>query len=140
MSYLKRNDIPVAAGELAVELDTGTLAAVRCDRKRVDAGVCYFAQARAVDATGADLQDSAGRPVVTQFKHVVPVEQVDAIGDDAITRECLLAVMGEPLTPRNDGSGLALFPWPDAVLTGVSLRVSIAAAAVSGAADAGAVL
>ena len=140
MTYSKRNDIPVADGELAVELDTGALVAVRCDRKRVDAGVCYHAQARAIDAEGTQLADGSARPIVTEFKHSVPVDLVDTLGDDAITRECLLAVLGEPMTPRSDSSGLTMFAWPDAVLSGVSIRVSIAAAAVSGAADAAAVL
>lgn len=140
MSYTKRNDIPVLEGELAIELDNGALAAVHCERKRVDAGVCYHAKARAIDAAGVTQLDAAGRELVTQFKHAVPVGKVDEFGDAAITRECLLAVLGEPLTKRSDGSGLTLFEWPDSVLTGWSIRVSIAAGQVAGTADAGAAL
>jgi hypothetical protein len=140
MSYTKRPDLPVVDGELAVELETGDLIAVRCNRKRVDAGVCYHARARAIDEAGATRIDAAGRDLVTEFKHSVPVGTVDELGDGPITRECLLAVLGEPLTKRADGSGLALFPWADSMLTGVSIRVSIAAGQVSGTADAGAAL
>lgn len=131
MSYTKRNDVTVPEGELAVELDTGALVAVRCDRKRVDAGVCYEAQARVVQADGAPVLDAQGRPVQTRFKHSVPASIMEAHGDANITRECLLAVLGEPVT---------LFPWPETVLASVSIRVSLSAAPVAGAADAGAVL
>jgi hypothetical protein len=140
MSYTKRPDLPVIDGELAVELATGDLIAVRCDRKRVDAGVCYHARARAIDAAGATRIDAAGRDLVTEFKHSVPVGTVDQLGDGVITRECLLMVLGEPMTGRGDGSGLTLFPWPESVRTGVSIRVSIAAGQVAGTADAGAAL
>lgn len=130
MRYTKR-EMVLADGWSAVELDTGALVAVRCDRKRVDAGVCYHAQAKAIDAEGLTLEDANGRPIRTELKHTVRVERVEELGDGAITRECLLAVLGEPVT---------LFKWPDSVLLSVSLRVSIAAASVSGTADAGSVL
>ena len=131
MTYTKRSNVPAIEGETVVELDTGALVAVRCDRKRVDAGVCYHAQARAVDAVGAALLFPGGRPIQTEFKHSVPVSRVDEIGDAVITRECLFAVLGEPVS---------VFPWPESVLTGVSIRVSLAAAQVSGTADAASVL
>ncbi len=131
MPYVKRSDIPVQAGEQAVELDTGALVAVCCDRKRVDAGVCYHAQARAVDEAGATLLYPDGRAIATALKHSVPAETVETLTDDAITRECLLVVLGEPVS---------LFPWAPSLLASSSIRVSLAAAAVSGPADAGAVL
>lgn len=131
MAYIKREGIPVLDGELAVELDTGALVAVVCERKRVDAGLCYHARARAIDEDGMPHRDSAGRAVQTEFKHSISVDKVAEYGDENVTREMLLAVLGEPVS---------LFPWPDVVLAGVSIRVSIAAAHVSGTADAGAVL
>lgn len=131
MTYAKRNDIPTPDGDIAVELGSGSLISVRCDRKRVDAGVCYHATARAIDAAGLPVCDAQGRPIATEFKHSVPMQRVDELGDDAIARECLLAVMGEPVT---------LFNWPASVLSAVSIRISMAAAPITGAADAGAVL
>ena len=132
MTYTKREDIPVAAGEIAVELDTGDLVAVSCNRKRVDAGVCYHAKARAVNADGTARTYPSGKLLETEFKHSVSVERVETLTDDAIARECMLATLGEPLQ--------GLFGWSDVNLSAWSIRVSIAAAAVSGAADAGAVL
>lgn len=132
MSYTKRNDVPVAAGEIAVELDTGDIVAVACIRKRVDAGVCYHATARAIEADGTARLYPNGAPLEIAMKHGVSVERVETLTDDAIARECLLAVLGEPLQ--------GLFAWSDVNLSAWSIRVSIAAAAVSGAADAGSVL
>lgn len=132
MSYTKRNDIPVADGEIGIELDTGDIIAVSCIRKRVDSGVCYNAKARAINADGTARAYPDGRLLETEMKHSVSVERVETLTDDAIARECLLAVLGEPLQ--------GLFGWADVNLSAWSIRVSIAAAAVSGAADAGAVL
>lgn len=132
MSYIKRDNIPVLTGEIAVELDTGDIVAVACIRKRVDAGVCYHATARAIEADGTARLYPNGAPLETAMKHSVSVERVETLTDDAIARECLLAVLGEP--PQG------LFGWSDVNLSAWSIRVSIAAASVSGAADAGAVL
>lgn len=132
MTYIKRTDVPAGADETVVQLDTGALAAVSCTRKRVDAGVAYHAIARAISASGLPVLLPDGRPVRTEHKHTVTAGRMEELGDDAIARECLLAVLGEPIT--------GLFPWPDVVLTGISLRISVQAAAVSGAADADAIL
>lgn len=140
MSYAKRNDIPVSPDETVVQLDSGELIAVGCDRKRVDSGVVYHACARAIDAAGSVLADPRGRPLATELKHTVPIEIVDAMGDSAIARECMLAVLGEPLTAAGDGTGLNLIPWSPMVLASASIRISLAAATVSGPADAGALL
>lgn len=132
MSYIKRDNIPVLAGELAVELDTGDIVAVACNRKRVDYGVCYHATARAIEADGTARAYPNGSPLATSLKHSVSVERVDVLTDDAIARECMFAALGEPLQ--------GLFGWPDVNLSAWSIRVSIAASQVSGDADAGAVL
>jgi hypothetical protein len=132
MSYEKRTDITADAGETVVELDTGALVAAACNRKLVDAGVVHHATARALLPDGAPMLLPSGQPVVTQLKHSVPVGRIEELGDDTIARECLLAVLGEPLA--------GLFGWPDVVLTGVSIRISLQAATVAGPVDAGAVL
>lgn len=131
MAYTKRDDVPLAEGWLAVELDTEDLVAVRCDRKRVDAGVNYHAIAEHIDAAGVAQVDPTGRPIRTELKNTVTIARVEELSDAIVTRECLFAVLGEPVTE---------FTWPDTVLTGVNIRISIAAAQVSGAADAGSVL
>lgn len=132
MSYTKRTDIAAGPGETVVELDTGALVAASCTRKRVAAGVVYHAIARAIDASGDPVTLPDGRPVVTELKHSVSAARMEELGDDAIARECLLAVLGEPVT--------GLFAWPDVLLTGVSIRISLQASAVAGPADAGALL
>lgn len=132
MSYIKRDNIPVLAGEIAVELDTGDIVAVACNRKRVDYGVCYHATARAIESDGTARKYPNGSLLQTAMKHPVQVERVDTLTDDAIARECMFAVMGEPLAD--------LFRWSDVNLSAWSIRVSIAASQVSGDADAGAVL
>lgn len=132
MTYIKRTEIPAGPDETVVQLDTGALVAASCTRKRVDAGVAYHAIARAIDTAGLPILLPDGRPVLTELKHSVTAARMEELGDDAIARECLLAVLGEPVT--------GLFPWPDVVLTGVSIRISLQAAAVAGPADAGALL
>lgn len=132
MSYVKRDNIPAAPEETVVELDSGALAAVSCVRKRVDAGVSYHAKARAIHENGEPRTLPDGRPIVTEIKHSVTASRMGELGDDAIARECLLAVLGEPVA--------GLFGWPDVVLTGISLRISLQAADVAGPADAGALL
>lgn len=128
MAYTKREDVPADAGSIVVELDTGELVAVRCDRKRIDAGVCYHAIAQVVDAAGAPVVPA----LRTETKRSMPVEMVDAIGDTVVSRDMLLVVLGE--TPQSS------LHWADIQLSGASIRVTIAAAQVAGAADAGAVL
>jgi hypothetical protein len=132
MSYTKRTDIAAGPGETVVQLDTGDLVAVSCTRKRVPAGVAYHAKARAIDENGQPITTADGRPVVTELKHSVTAARVDELGDEAITRECLLAVLGEPVT--------GLFAWADILLSDASIRISLQAAQVSGHADVTAVL
>jgi len=130
MSYIKRTDVPAADGEQVVELDTGALVATSCTRERVATGVAFRAKARAIGPDGAEVQDAMGRAVVTELSHVAPVAVVEAETADAIARDCLLAVLGEPVTR----------PWADVLLSSVSIRVSLAAAPISGPVNAGAVL
>lgn len=133
MSYMKRNDVPVADGWTVVEFDDGSLAKVRCDKKTVPAGVCYHAQAEAIDAAGVTLPDPAGKALVTDFKHPATIPQIELHGDSAITTAVLLLVMGEPTD---------LIPWSDGTRnsTGTNIRARVKAALVAGPADAGAVL
>lgn len=130
MTYQKREDVPAGAGEQVVELDNGALVATSCTRARVATGVAFRAKARAIDEMGNQVLDAEGRVVATEFSHVAPVSVVEAEGPDDIARDCLLAVLGEPVEK----------PWADVLLCSVSIRVSLAAAPISGPVDAGAVL
>lgn len=140
MTYIKRADISLSTDETVVQLASQQLVAVRCERKRVASGVAYHAQARAIDSAGNTLSDARGRPIATELKHSAPMDVVDRLGDGVIVRECLLAVMGEPLTPRAEGEALPLIAWSASLLASVSIAVSLSAAVVSGTADAGSLL
>lgn len=130
MSYIKRDDVPCQAEEQVVQLDTGELVATSCRCERVAMGLSFHALARAIDETGEAVPDAVGRPVRTEFKHVVPVSLVEQESANAIARDCLLAVLGEPVTR----------PWADVLLAGVSIRVSLAAAPMTGPVDVSGVL
>jgi len=136
MPYTKRPDLEVDAGWIAVELDTGHTVAVTCERKRVASGVAYHAIAKAIDWTGSERRDSKGQPLRTELKHAVPVAQIEEAGDcletgdGCIAREVMLAVLGEPCA----------LPLPDIVLSAVSIRVSLIANELQGAADADSLL
>lgn len=127
MPYTKRPDILTVPGYLVVELDTGALVAVACERKRVARGIAYHAVARAVDATGADLAP----PVMTEHTHSASMEELGRLGDDAIAADMLRAVLGEPPVA---------IPWSDVVLGAASIRLSLAADPLQGATDADALL
>lgn len=130
MTYTKRSDIPAQPGEQVVELDTGALVATSCTIARIDTGMSFRAVARAVDAEGQPILDTQGRAVRTELTHTAPASIVDTEGADNIARDCLLAVLGEPVTR----------PWADVLLASVSIRVSLSAALIAGTVDAGAVL
>ncbi|MBO9717534.1 MAG: hypothetical protein J7507_12180 [Pseudoxanthomonas sp.] len=113
---MKRDDVPAGAGETVVELDTGELVAVSCTREAAGARVRFHARARVLDTE-----------LATEYRHGALIAGLDA---DAIGLQCLLAVLGEPVT----------LPLAERVLAEVSIRSQISAAALAGEVDAGAVL
>ncbi|MCD7096928.1 hypothetical protein [Stenotrophomonas sp. MMGLT7] len=128
MSYSKRDDIPVQAGEQAVELDDGALVAVRCVQSIDGSRLRFHATARAIDAAGAAVVDAAGTPVARELQHSDP----DTTRATAVARDCLLAVLGEPP---------ATVQWGAQYLLDVSIRQALALANIHpGAADAAALL
>ncbi len=128
MSYTVRTDLAARPGETVVQLDTGPLVAVSCAADRSADGVAFLAQARAITEEGAPVLDATGAPVVTRFPHSVAAARLD----EHIGRDCLLAVLGEPVERQP--------AWSERMLAGVSIRVSLAAAPLVGQVDAGAVL
>ena len=118
MSYTKREDIPVRTGEQAVELDTGDLVAACCVRNRSGTSLALHARARAVDVDGATIVDSRGDTVDSEHIHTATAESLAEHGADALARDCLLLVLGEPTE--------VLAPSP-AVVTSASIRSAIEA-------------
>lgn len=130
MAYEKTTVPGLGAAETAATLDTGHIVAVSCERVRVDSGVAFKASARLVDIGGNQQYDANGKPVTSSLAHTVSPQIIDEIGADEITRDCLMAVMGEPVQTA----------WTDVFLSSASIRASIAAASIAGHADAGALI
>ena len=141
MSYTKRTDIPVQAGEIALELDDGNLVAVQCpaERNPQSNSMVFTSSARWIDAAGAQKFDPAGRAVATAKTHNAGNEQVAALGASVIVRECLYLVSGEPLTPDPDHPEINLLMFGADNIAQCSIRNAIASASVA-APDASAVL
>lgn len=116
MTYTKREDITAGPGETVVELDTGELVAVSCNREAAGARVRFHARARVLQTA-----------LATEFRHGALTAGLDV---DSVSLQCLRAVLGEPVT----------LPLAERVLAEVSIRSRIAADAMAGQVDAGAVL
>lgn len=128
MSYVKREGLPVAEGEMAVELDTGELVAVVCTRTLLGGQILFRGQARAVTAEGVAVVGTDGVPIAREFQHTDPRPGKA----DEVARDVLLALLGEQ--PE-------LVAWSAQVLLDVSIRQALQLANVNtGAVDASAVL
>ena len=131
MSYVKRENIPCAAGEQAVELDTGDLVAISCTNTRSGSNLCLHARARAVHPDGKPVLDSAGSPIDSEHPHTATADSIAAHGVEALVRDCMMLVLGEETT--------VLQPSP-AVRAAADIRAALEAARHEGAVDPGAVL
>lgn len=128
MSYIKRDDIPVAAGEAALELSgTADLVAVQCTRTPQAGGISYAATARAITQDGLPVLSAGGDPISTSLTHT----DRDAAAADSVARACLLAVLGEPVTAVQ---------WGSDFLRDVSIRNAISINNVAHVVDAAQVL
>ncbi|RZZ81115.1 hypothetical protein [Pseudoxanthomonas winnipegensis] len=112
MRYTKREDIPVQPGETGIELDDGSLVAVACTRAAGGNAVVFTATARAIDGQGTALLTAAGEPIATVLTH----QDRDPAAADLVARDCLLAVLGEPVER---------VPWGEDYLRDVSIRNAI---------------
>ena len=101
MTYIKRSDVPVDAGEAAFELAGGLLVAVLVDVGRNDVTniSTYLATARVVNADGSAVTDAAGQPIRCSATHSATAALVDSTaGAFGVLREMALLVMGLPPT------------------------------------------
>ncbi|MEO7466712.1 MAG: hypothetical protein ABIV36_06855 [Sphingobium limneticum] len=137
MSYEKRTDIGVLPGETAVQLDTESsdLVAVSCpsERDALSNTVNFSPRARWIDGAGVTRTDSAGRDVTTTLTHGMAADRVNELGSAVVVKECLLLVLGEPLTPdpEPEHAGVTLIPWSADVVARCSIRNAIASASVA---------
>ncbi|HEL5026763.1 TPA: hypothetical protein UOA81_001956 [Stenotrophomonas maltophilia] len=128
MSYVKKEDVPVDAGQTVVELDTGDLVAVVCTRTLQGGQILFRGRARAITEAGLPLIGGDGKTIEREFQHSDP----RPAKADEVARDVLLALLGEP--PQ-------LVVWSDQVLLDVSIRQALALATINtGAVDASSVL
>lgn len=138
MSYTKTSPQPpnLQPGETAVTLDDGTIVAVSAQSvpQANNAPSFVSATARAINADGTPRMDAAGAPITMEFRMTPSAEQAnDATQLAAVTKDCMMAVLGEPVTILTD-------PIHANALANASIRNRLAALAAAGSVDAGALL
>jgi hypothetical protein len=132
MSYTKETGIVCSSGETVVRLDSGVLVAVQCamarnpDRNTVE----FMPSARWIDDADATQRDSAGRNVATVKTLSMAPDDVARLTPEAIVRECLYLVLGEPLTADPSTPETTLIAWSSDVVAQCSIRNAIASASV----------
>lgn len=87
--------------EVAVTLDdTGDAVAVFVEGTPTDnnAGIAYYASARAINADGSTILHGSVQ-IVTEMTHNADHGTVDSIGADVLAKNCVLAVLGEAIQP-----------------------------------------
>lgn len=133
MSYTKVNNVPCAATETVVQLDTGHFVAVQCLTSRTPAGgaTVFRADARNVSVEGVTQLDASSRPIAVSFPTTVSAGDAVAMTAAVVTKECLLLVLGETLTPDAAHAGITIIPWSAEVVAQGSIRNAIASAAVT---------
>lgn len=138
MSYTKTSSQPAAlnAGEIAVTLDDGTMVAVSAHSipQSNNAPSYISAVARVIRADGTSRLDASGSPIMMEFRTTPSAEQAnDSAQLSAVTKDCMMAVLGEPVTILTD-------PIHANALANASIRNRMAALAAAGPVDAGALL
>lgn len=133
MSYTKRADIDLPAGEIAVELDDGNLVAAQClvSRDPQSNTPIFSARARWIDGAGVQRLDPSGRAVMTAKTHSATNEQVAALTASVMVRECLFLVLGELITPDPAYPDTSLMKFGADNIAQCSIRNAIASASVT---------
>lgn len=139
MSYTKTSPQPTGLnpGETAVTLDTGETIAVSITTVPIENNAPSYqdAVAREINADGTAKLDASGKPIVTEFRSTPTPDQANnPTMFSALQKDCLMAVLGEPVTgPLSD-------PVHANAVANCSIRNRIAALAMAGPGDAGALL
>lgn len=123
-------------GETAVTLDDGTIVAVSAASIPQPNNAPSFIQtiARAINADGTSRDAPDGSPITMEFRHTPSAEQAnDPDVLKAVVRDCMMAVLGEPVTILDD-------PIHATALAHASIRNRLAALAAAGTIDAGGIL
>lgn len=129
MTYTKRDDVPVGDGEIAVELETGDVVALKCDRTVDRGNVLFVGSARAVKDDGSPVLGADGMPVEREYRHTDP----RGAAADQIAKDVLMALIGEPTSE--------IVQWSAQMLIDVNIRQALALATIyPGAFDASTIL
>lgn len=139
MSYVKTSSQPPGLGtdETAVTLDDGSVIAVSADVAPQTNGApsVIKSTARAIHADGSPVVDAQAQPVTSVFTYTPTVVQAnDQTQFAAVQKDCLMAVLGEPTTT------IMTDPIHGAALANASIRNRIAALAIAGPVNSGALL
>lgn len=129
MRYTKVSGILAKANETVVQLDTGDYVAVSCEREHSGGTMRFYANARVIDEQGNTIANALGSPLKSSLSYVVDIPVVEDQGAGVIARDCLLAVLGEPVGR-----------WDAQWLASASIRSHLIAAPSVGAVDAGELL
>ena len=126
MRYTKADGLVAKPNETVVRLDTGDYVAVSCEREHSGGSMRFYANARVIDEQGNTIANAMGSPLKSALSYSVDIPVVEAQGADVIARDCLLAVLGEPVAR-----------WDAQWLASASIRSHLIAAPSVGAVDAG---
>jgi hypothetical protein len=119
-------------GETAVIVD-GERVAVSASSHRMQngGGASLKAWARWIEEDGTTKTDAQGVEVENDFIHNADAVMIDRYGLEKLVKECLLAVLGEPLTlvvleiEDGEDQNVPILGWGDEFLLNVSIRNGI---------------
>lgn len=77
------------------------------------------------------MHDASGRTVTTIKTHSMSPDDVDRLTPSTVAKECLLVVLGEPLTMDPNNSSISIIPWSADVVGQCSIKNAIAAASAA---------
>lgn len=129
MRYTKVSGITAKPSETVVQLDIGDYVAVSCEREHSGGTMRFYANARVIDQHGSTIANAMGSTLKSSLSYSVEIPVVETQGADVIARDCLLAVLGEPVER-----------WDAQWLASASIRSHLIAAPSVGAVDAGELL
>lgn len=115
MSYEKIDGIPVMSNEISVILDSEDIIAVGISRSVSGSRMVFRGMARAINLDGSERLGHNGLPIRSEISYSDPRTSLA----DAIARDCILALLGEP--PE-------LIKWSEQWLLDVSIRQAISVA------------
>lgn len=112
MSYERIENVPVMTNEIAVILDTGDIVAISINRSVYGSRMVFSGMARCVNEDGSERYNRSGIPIRSELKHTDPRAPLA----DEILKDCLLALLGEPIQ---------IMEWGNQWLLDVSIRQAI---------------